>query len=143
VKDAGPSGHAAGPVGVVPFLKSYSRALLLARSPPASLALSRKLTWLHMRLRPSWGSHYFTVRYIRRRTDALERALSRRMAVGEADENDAQELESLRTFKSSLPPPPSRIFTGRRPDRSDLAQPGGGRDQLALFRSFAVGISPA
>jgi len=111
VKDAGPSGHAAGPVDVVPLLKSYSRALLLARSPPASLALSRKLTWLHMRLRPSWGSHYFTARYIRRRADALERALSRRMAVGEADENDAQELEALRAFKSSLPPPPSRIFT--------------------------------
>jgi hypothetical protein len=93
---------------VVPLLKSYREALLLSRRPPASLALPRWLKWVHLRLRPRFTCHYFTARYVRARTDALERALGTRTAVGEADENDLQECEAISRFRASLPPPPSR-----------------------------------
>ncbi|HEX5924922.1 MAG TPA: pentapeptide repeat-containing protein [Baekduia sp.] len=96
---------------VVPLLKAYSDALRLARRPPASLALPHRLERVHRQLRPTFGCHYFTTRHVRRRTAALERALARRTAIGEADADDAVELESLRTFRSSLSPPPSRGWT--------------------------------
>jgi len=96
---------------VVPLLKSYRDALLLSRAPPPSLALRKWLRWLHLRLRPRWMTHYFTVRYVRARTAALERALGARTAVGEADDNDVAECDAISRFKASLPPAPSRIFT--------------------------------
>jgi hypothetical protein len=62
-------------------------------------------------VRPTWGSQFWTVRYARRRADELQRALSARLAVREADDDDAAELEALERFKASLPPPPSRWLT--------------------------------
>jgi hypothetical protein len=107
--------HASAPpverLDVVPLLKAYGDVLHLARRPPASLALPRRLERVHLRLRPTLGCHYFTTRHVRRRTAALERALARRMAIGEADADDAKELEALRTFRFSLSPPPSRAWT--------------------------------
>jgi hypothetical protein len=95
---------------VVPLLRSYRDAMLLARKPPASLRLWRWLRWIHLRLRPRWACCYFTTRYVRGRVDALERALARRTALGEADANDHEEAEAVARFKASLPPAPSRIF---------------------------------
>jgi hypothetical protein len=95
---------------VVPLLKSYRDAMLLARRPPASLRLWRWLRWIHLRMRPRWACCYFTTRYVRGRVDALDRALARRIALGEADANDRAEAEAVARFKTSLPPAPSRIF---------------------------------
>jgi pentapeptide repeat protein len=94
---------------VVPLLKSYRSALVLARRPPQSLAVPPKLWTLLRRLRPTWGSHYYATRYVRRRTAAVERALAARCAVGEADENDKTEADALKQFQSSLTPPPPRL----------------------------------
>jgi hypothetical protein len=99
------------PLDVVPLLKAYSAALQLSRRPPPSLKLPAALTRLHLILRPTFGCHYFATRHVRRRTEALERALAARLAIGEADDNDPAELEALQTFKSSLAPPPSRGWT--------------------------------
>jgi hypothetical protein len=96
---------------VVPLLKAYRAALRLARRPPASLDLPPPLARLHCWLRPTLGCNYFVTRHVRRRVDALEHALTARVAVGEVDENDRAELEALRTFRSSLAPPPSRGWT--------------------------------
>jgi hypothetical protein len=95
---------------VVPLLRSYRDAMRLARTPPASLRLWRPLQWIHMRLRPRWACCYFTTRYVRGRVDALERALARRTALGEADANDNEEAQAVARFKASLPPAPSRIW---------------------------------
>jgi hypothetical protein len=96
---------------VVPLLKAYRAALRLARRPPASLDLSPALERLHRWLRPTVGCDYFVTRQVRRRVGALERALTARVAVGDVDENDRAELEALRTFRSSLAPPPGRGWT--------------------------------
>jgi hypothetical protein len=95
---------------VVPLLRSYRDAMRLARTPPASLRLWRPLQWIHMRLRPRWACCYFTTRYVRGRVDALERALARRTALGEADANDNEEAQAVAQFKASLPSAPSRIW---------------------------------
>jgi hypothetical protein len=95
---------------VVPLLRSYRDAMVLARKPPASLRLWGWLRWIHVRVRPRWGCCYFTTRYVRGRVDALERALARRTALGEADANDHEEAVAITRFKASLPPAPSRIF---------------------------------
>jgi hypothetical protein len=95
---------------VVPLLRSYRDAMLLACKPPASLRLWRWLRWIHLRLRPPWACCYFTTRYVRGHVDALERALARRTALGEADADDHEEAEAVTRFKASLPPAPSRIF---------------------------------
>jgi hypothetical protein len=95
---------------VVPLLRSYRDAMLLARKPPPSLRLWRWLRWIHLRLRPRWACCYFTTRYVRGRVDALERALARRTALGEGDADDHGEAEAVARFKASLPPAPSRIF---------------------------------
>jgi hypothetical protein len=96
---------------VVPLLKAYRAALRLARHPPASLDLPPALERLHRWLRPTLGCDYFVTRQVRRRVGALERALTARVAIGEVDENDRAELEALRTFRSSLAPPPGRGWT--------------------------------
>jgi Pentapeptide repeats (8 copies) len=96
---------------VRPLLRSYSVAIELSREPPASLALPRRLQWIHRWLRPRWACHYFTTRYVRRRTDALERALAGRMALGRTDADDRMQVEALARFKASLAPAPSRAFT--------------------------------
>ena len=93
---------------VVPLLKAYREALLFSRRPAASLALPKWLEWVHVRLRPRFTCHYFTVRYVRARTDALERVLAARRAVGEADEDDHEEADAISRFRASLPPAPSR-----------------------------------
>jgi hypothetical protein len=94
---------------VIPLLTSYRDAMVLARRTPPSLRVWRPLRWIHLRLRPRWACCYFTTRYVRGRVDALDRALARRIALGEADANDRHEAEAVARFKASLPPPPSRI----------------------------------
>jgi hypothetical protein len=96
---------------VVPLLKSYRSALVLARRPPQSLAVPGWLWKVVKRFRPSWGSHYYATRYVRKRTAAVERALAGRCAVGEADENDKAEADALKQFQGSLTPPPPRLVT--------------------------------
>jgi hypothetical protein len=96
---------------VRPLLRSYGVAIELSREPPASLALPRRLQRIHRWLRPRWACHYFTTRYVRRRTDALERALAARIALGKTDGDDRKEAEALARFKASLAPAPSRAFT--------------------------------
>jgi hypothetical protein len=95
---------------VVALLKSYRQAMALASGPPESLRLMRPLRWIHLRARPRWACRYFTTRYVRRRVDALERALAARIAVGEADADDDAEAAAIARFKSSLPPVPSRLL---------------------------------
>ena len=92
------------------LLASYGAAIALSRDAPASLALPPVLERIHRRLRPRWACHYFTTRYVRRRTEALERALAARIALGEADDDDRREAEGLAKFKASLTPAPSRAF---------------------------------
>jgi hypothetical protein len=109
---------------VVPLLRSYRDAMLLARKPPASLRLWRWLRWIHLRLRPRWACCYFTTRYVRGRVDALERALARRTALGEADADDHEEAVAVTRFKASLPTRALADLRSRRPDRRDRAGSG-------------------
>ena len=51
------------------------------------------------------------MRQVQRRLDAVDRALSGRIAVGDQDEDDEREHEALGRFRASLPPPPSRWLT--------------------------------
>jgi hypothetical protein len=97
-------------VDVTPLLRAYREAVAASRRPPPSLRwkrLQRVTRWL----RPSWGCRYFTVRHVQRRLDALDRALSGRIAVGDHDEDDEREHEALGRLRASLPPPPSRWLT--------------------------------
>ena len=103
---------AAEPLDVVALLKAYRAALKLARRPPASLKLHPGLERLHCWLRPTFGCHYFATRIVRRRTVALERALTACTAVRGADGGKGKdELEALRSFRASLTPPPPRGWT--------------------------------
>jgi hypothetical protein len=96
---------------VVPLLTAYRDAMTLAGNPPPSLRLVRPLRRRHLWLRPKWGCRYFTTRYVRRRVDVLERAVSMRIALGEGDDNDQDESEAIKRFKAALPPAPSRLFS--------------------------------
>jgi hypothetical protein len=97
----------AAPVDVLPLLKAYARTIAASANPPASLRSERLARWTR-RIRPTWGCQFFTVRYVRRQVQAVERALGQRIAVGEHDADDEQELAALERFRTSLPPPPSR-----------------------------------
>jgi Pentapeptide repeats (8 copies) len=92
------------------LLASYGGAITLSRDPPASFALPAVPERIHRWLRPRWACHYFTTRYVRRRTEALERALAARIALGEADGDDRSRAEELAKFRASLTPPPSRAL---------------------------------
>jgi hypothetical protein len=106
-------------VDVTFLLKAYREAVLRSREPPGSSRLPwslppsterRFLRW-HLRIRPSWGTEFWTVRYARRRTQELRRALAGTLAVGDAHVDDDEALQALERFEASLPPPPSRWLT--------------------------------
>ncbi|MDX6681043.1 MAG: hypothetical protein QOG94_1082 [Solirubrobacteraceae bacterium] len=98
------------PLNLTPLLKAYDEALKLARHPPASLRLPRRLEAAHRALRLAVGCEYFATRTVRRRLDTLERALTVRAAIGEAADGDAATLDALRSFRGSLAPAPSRAW---------------------------------
>lgn len=91
---------------VTELLCAYREALELAADPPPSRTMRVKaLTQLLCWLRPTWGLHRFVVDHVRGRVDTLIRRYCLRLALGETDDNDREELDALKSFASSLPPP--------------------------------------
>jgi hypothetical protein len=96
-------------VDVLPLLRAYREALQVARDPPHPDFPGAKA--LGALVEPRLGCRYFTERYVRRQVDAIARALARRIAVGEGNENDEREHAALERFQTSLSPPPSRLVS--------------------------------
>lgn len=93
------------------LLCCYRQALELAADPPPSRRTPFKpLTRLLCRLRPQWGLQRMVVEHIRGRIALIDRRYCLRLALGEADSNDAEDREALARFASSLPPPRSRLW---------------------------------
>jgi hypothetical protein len=96
------------------LFRAYNGVLALVLDPPASVKIpprlpgDRLINRTLMKLRPSFARSTFLVRHIRRNVQVIERAYCRRLATGQHDDNDEQELELVRRFEQSLPPAPAR-----------------------------------
>ena len=55
------------------------------------------------------ATQLWAARHVRRNLEALERNFARRLAVGEADDNDERDRPALCQFRDSLAPPTSRL----------------------------------
>lgn len=96
---------------VAGLLCCYREALELAADPPPSRRTPvAALTRLLCRLRPTWGLQRMAVEHIRGRIALIDRRYCLRLALDEADPNDAQDREALARFAASLPPPRSRLW---------------------------------
>jgi hypothetical protein len=97
---------------------------------------------LHLRLRPTWGVRYFTNRYVSRRVASLERALSQRIAVGEVDATDKDELAALAAFKASLGARSVKDLDRGRTDGGDPPDAGNRQPAARRFRP-ALALRPS
>jgi hypothetical protein len=101
---------------VADLLRAYRECRVLAERPPASITLpgrppfSRWLRAVHIRLRPTFGTERWTRSRVRRRVEALERALAERVALGPASDRDTRDRDCVLRFKESLPAAPSRVL---------------------------------